>query len=873
MGVVRRGRALPTALRIAAIALVLAAPLSPPIPVPGPGAAVVYVVDRSASEGEVGCRNAEAFVRQAWAERGETRVGIVTFASDASVRVRPGAGEIPEPLVDCAVTPADGSDLERALRLAAAALPDGGERRVVLITDGRATHGDARAAAAFVARDGVEVDVVPLPGHATEVVASVRAEPQRAALGEPIDVVAAIRAAPGTRRIVRFRRDGATVHAPTVEVGADGRAEVRFHDPRPEDGAHVYSVDLLDAASDDARAAHTVAMVSGRPTVLVVTTAGELPGLLERALDQAGLEHEIVSLMRGPPDADRLAEADLVVLADVPLDRPGEVSLLAGLPDSAQATLVDYVRQRGGGLLVTGGAFGFNPDYAQTAIARLLPVEIEDQGEIEDPPVAMAIMLDRSGSMGMRVGEHTKLALAVEASLAAATTLRADDRVAIASVDTSTTWHQQLAPTSELLGRRDEIRAMHPGGGGIFVYTALADAYAHLQTSRAPIRHVLIFSDTADSEEQYRGCPFMPCDTSLPSAVGLARAARVTGITTSAIGIGNPTDSDVGFLQDLAASGGGRYYLTSSGTDLRRIFVSETRAVARSNLREEATPVVATGDHAILAGVDVEAAPALGGFVQANRRPTADTVLTSRDDRPLLAAWRYGLGTVIALTTDAGGRWTDRWLQWPGGGQIVRQALRFAMRRQVATGADARLTVDGERVELTLDLPQSATVTPHAVRVTALSANGTRDDVAMELTRVAPGRYRAWGRGKGQPFAIAQVFDEAGALVAEAVGEQRAAAELSGLGADERALREIADAGGGRLDPSPADTMRPTATRGRVPAPTWPWLLALAACLLAADLWSRRLGRRRARSVVPSLAEPDAARAAHADPAPFDAAA
>src|SRR5262249_45277024 len=154
-----------------------------------------------------------------------------------------------------------------------------------------------------------------------------------------------------------------------------------------------------------------------------------------------------------PIDAAALSAADLVVLADLPLAPAGSTSDAGGLTPKAQEALVEFA-QKGGGVIITGGAFGFAPEYADSPLSRMLPVEIENQGQLEDPKVAMAIMLDRSGSMGARVGTHTKIQLAVEAALAAASTLRPDDILALGSVDTKTKWNHPLGPVSGLNGER-----------------------------------------------------------------------------------------------------------------------------------------------------------------------------------------------------------------------------------------------------------------------------------------------------------------------------------------------------------------------------------------------------------------------------------
>ena len=81
------------------------------------------------------------------------------------------------------------------------------------------------------------------------------------------------------------------------------------------------------------------------------------------------------------------------------------VNITDGLTPKQQEALVEYA-QKGGGVFALGGTFGFAPEYADTPLARMLPVEIENQGQLEDPRVAMAIMLDRSGSMAASVGTH-----------------------------------------------------------------------------------------------------------------------------------------------------------------------------------------------------------------------------------------------------------------------------------------------------------------------------------------------------------------------------------------------------------------------------------------------------------------------------------
>ena len=82
------------------------------------------------------------------------------FASRAATERLPSA---PRDLGPTTVSlPREGTDIEAGLRRGLADLPDGYVGRLVLLSDGNATHGDALAAAAAAAARGVTVDVLPI---------------------------------------------------------------------------------------------------------------------------------------------------------------------------------------------------------------------------------------------------------------------------------------------------------------------------------------------------------------------------------------------------------------------------------------------------------------------------------------------------------------------------------------------------------------------------------------------------------------------------------------------------------------------------------------------------------------------------------------
>ncbi|MEO5730482.1 MAG: VWA domain-containing protein, partial [Byssovorax sp.] len=633
-------------------------------------------------------------------------------------------------------------------------------------------------------------------------------------------------------------------------------------DPRPGPGIHVYRAQIVASSKGgptfaaEGPSLSTAVTVGGKPRVVVITIDGTCPAILCDALDKAEVDKQVVTLPEGMPDAAALSGADLVVLADVPLETVGTAASGEGLTPGAQSALIDFA-QKGGGVIVTGGAFGMAPEYAGTPLARMLPIEIEDKGQIEDPRVAMAIMLDRSGSMGAMVGTHTKLQLAVEAALAAAATLRADDLLALGSVDEETHWDHPFGPVSGLAERREKIRSIDVGGGGILVFTALVDAYGALNHAPAPVRHVILFSDTSDSEEQVESC-LRGCDGEPRTALELAGAAHRTGITTSVVGIGREEDSDTPFLHKLAAIGGGRFYRTDDGSDLRRIFVSETRVAARSNLRDGPVEVRVAEAHPILAGIDLEKMPPLGGFVETRRRATAAVALVTReDDKPLLASWRYGLGQVVAITTDLRGDWNGSWSRFAGAGQVLRQMTRFAMRKHSSGTADLRVAMSDHGAEATLDLADPTgepAVAPSTIEAFAVAEDGTVRPLPFGATleRVAPGRFRAHAKTAGEPFVVVRARDANGSFVGEATGRLDGGEELATLGPDQRALEDLANAGHGLYAPTAEETLRSGGPRGREPIPVWPWVLVGSAVLVCIDLWLRRAGKSKSAFALPT---------------------
>src|SRR5215475_1505700 len=158
-----------------------------------PRLTVIYLLDQSLSIPEPQRQMMADFVKQSVAKhrdaKRQDRAGVIAFAKDAAVEYPPVDENIV--LADKLEPPLDAShtNLESALKLAAATLPADSASRVVLVTDGNENLGDAYAQAQQLADRGIGIDVVPVRySGRTDVAVEKLAVPPDVQSGQPFDL-------------------------------------------------------------------------------------------------------------------------------------------------------------------------------------------------------------------------------------------------------------------------------------------------------------------------------------------------------------------------------------------------------------------------------------------------------------------------------------------------------------------------------------------------------------------------------------------------------------------------------------------------------------------------------------------------------------
>lgn len=416
--------------------------------------AVLFVLDGSASVASVRDQ-AEAAVHSAALKlQSGDSLGVIAVAAGAGVEESP----TPKPLFQRLSTSlsASATDLASGLRLAGALVPEGYVGRVVLVSDGRQTRGDAVAAARELAARGLVVDALPLVGSVGPDLRLEAVElPDTAYRGETATLTARVHSDAAAGATLRVYRDDRLLLERPWDL-RNGRQEMAVSIPVGEPGLHRYRVELspVDPAADGTAANNVLGAlqrVVGPPRVLVVAQQTQMAGFLPNLLTAGGAEVEIVSPAGIPADLAGLARYDSTILSDVPAE---------SLPPGAMELLERYVRDLGRGLVMVGGPDSFGPGgYADTPVERALPVYMDLRGRGRQPRVALMLVIDKSGSMA-----GTKVEMAKEAAVRSLRLLRPDDRAAVLAFDSVPQWVAPLTPVSELPGLEEGVGSIYAGG-------------------------------------------------------------------------------------------------------------------------------------------------------------------------------------------------------------------------------------------------------------------------------------------------------------------------------------------------------------------------------------------------------------------------
>jgi Mg-chelatase subunit ChlD len=793
---------------------------------------VVLGVDLSRSVGQEGREKAREILDAASRiQEPETRTGLLMFGRSPEWEFLPRQNF---PVADFAARlDREETDIQAALQAALAQMGEDRQGKILLLSDGNENRGETARVIPLLRSQGAQVWTLPvsLSRGRNEIYLSDLTLPRRVDSAEGFEIKAKIeslRDAPGR---VKLLRDGLLAREQEIQLKT-GANQVNFRESLKERGSHTY--ELLVEARDDTLAENNllqgVVEVQGPPRVLLLSAQKEGQRFLSRVLQVQGYAVVESGPEANPLTLPELSSFDLVVLDNVPAFQ---------LSYAKMENIEKYVRDLGGGLLVIGGSQSYGAGgYYRTPLERILPVDMRPPARLDLPHVALLFVLDKSGSMGAGPEGSTKLDLAKAAAIAAADVMNPTDQVGILSFDAAWDWTLPFRPVGKGEWISEGLASLQ-SDGGTDLYKAMIEAYRGIATKQAAIKHVIVLSDGLTDKADFHGL--------------VQRMAR-DGITVSTVSVGN--DADVQLMADIAKDGKGRGYVALDPRTIPQIFTTETLLISRDLLVEKLVTPSIVASVGPLKGIAQGNLPSLRGYVLTYPKPRAE-LLMKADTDPLLVSWRYGLGRVMAFTSDLSGRWGKEWVAWHGFPQWASQLARDTLRKLLETRNRTDFQPEGESVKVVADFAsKDGNFLNHLkLKGNITAPNQTTQDQAFQQT--APGRYEgkftpsqrgihfltmyAEGKAGDAPLPVATV-----PYVAPYPKEYRELKPNMAL------LSRLAEETGGEmLDPDKIEDgvkrlYTPTPGKGRRGQETWWPLAGLGLFLFLADLVLRSWPRKTA---------------------------
>ncbi len=821
-GMAKGRKAIAFAIRFFLIGCLIFALAGPESRRPNEGVATIFVLDLSDSISEADRKQAEDFIREATGKLGpKDQSGVVAFGKDAVIEAAPGGkrnlGRI------LSVVEGSASDLASAIRLASAAFPEGKSRRIVVLSDGNETAGDAIEAAQVAATDWIEIDHVPLGLQERKGEASVVAleAPTEMRTDQPFDLRLIVDSTQEQTAQIDVDRDGVLFKKLNVRLNS-GRNSIVVTDGLKEAGFHRYRATLKAQGDLDSRNNVGLGFVAvrGKPRLLVLQEDIRDQTLVN-ALAKNGIATDLAGPSTIPTKAEELQVYDAIVFNDINA---------ANFTDQQMKLVQAAVRDSGVGFAMIGGENSFLPGgYYGSRIAEVLPVDLNIRQRKTFPSTSIAIMADASGSMGMPEDGVTKIRLAAKAAEETVKMMSPMDRVGVAG---STDGIEFVAPMQKLENKGaviSQIRKLSVGGGGIYIQPSMLKAEEVLMKENSKVRHFILLADGADSDSQ-------------EGAIMTALRMRANKITTTVVAIGD--GKDIAFLKKLAAAGGGRYYLAKKASQLPAIFTQDAAVMSRSAIEEGAfIPKMSSGEE-ILRGISSTGVPPLFAYCLVDTRPLSSVGMRTKKDDALLAKWQYGLGTSLAFMSDAQPRWASQWVPWSGFGTFWSQAARSISRRSTLNNYQVAVRNEGGKGKIDVKafdrLGNPMTATNATVRVA--SPDGSFKEINLE--QQAPGAYEgSFDSGEiGTYIVTVAEPDPKGGVRTSATGFSLPyPPEYRSYRSNRPLLDRVSKLTSGKELKSPEESFRSIGKPGASITELWPFFIFLAALLLPLDVGVRRI--------------------------------
>lgn len=660
----------------------------------------VFLLDRSES---MSGREKEAieFINTAMRSKSSRDfTSLMVFGANASVDS--GLANDKHTYIPSVVVDGTQTDIENAVNTAEGIFSNERGKHIVLVTDGRETKGNA----ASIKNSGIAADIFDLSSELTEEAQISRLRlPSKINKNTNYDITLQIDSLNVQECDVALYKNDKVIYNEKLKLEA-GENRFIVRDFAADTNNVVYKC-VISPEKDTYKENNTLynhTYVQDTPVVLVLEQGSSGENIYE-LVNSFGVNVKRGDISVYSQHPENMGENDLVIIADCPVD---------SMTDSFLENLEGYVKNSGGGLIVTGGENSFAlGNYKDTVMEEILPVNMDMINEEVNGDVAFFMVSDRSGSMYSGEYGKTKIDMTKEAMAGAVKNLNPNDTVAVIAFDDVGQW---IVEPTVVGNDADAIVKKISGistGGGTSIQPSLKMACDAIVKNTAVYRHIILMTDGQAEQDGYDD---------------IIQKMKDNNITLSTIAVGS--DSDTQLLESLAEKGGGRYYYTDAFSNLPNIFSREAKLAGRDYINNGMFyPSVSANDEILK---NVEQLPALYGYIAAKNKDSGKMILSTELGEPVLSTWQYGLGKTAAFTSDMQ-NFCDDWISAPEGRTIIRNLVSSMIRRPAGLDGEVGYTENGDKGIITLDFSNA----PKEVK------GGSINNAELNFVRTSIGRYEA----------------------------------------------------------------------------------------------------------------------------------
>lgn len=643
---------------------------------------IILLVDMSDS-GENVQERRDTVVRDILDEgRSQYSIGVVLFGYDQvlAAPLSTNAEDVYRRYESAPLPDTSATDIAAALEYAKTLVTHPETAKIIVVSDGLETDGDALSVVRSVAADGIRVDSVALtlPERAEVEIADVTVPDYNLVVGDTFEITVSLKSSVGTEdapseAALTLYDNGDEARSVTVQLTGNAQeAVIEYEFATP--GMHTLTFGVSNAEDTllENNTYYSYINITVFDRILIFEREnGESEELVSILTDGTEYTVDVVNILHDteklPTSVNDLRQYDEVILVNI---------ANADMPDGFDELLNSYVYTYGGGLFTVGGnRMGEDENGNETEVAntydredmegtlyqQMLPVQAINY----TPPLGVVFLIDVSRSMfdGTVASGKTYIDLAKEAIASCVQySLSERDYCGIIALGDPAEEISPVLPVPRMSTIIASMAKLEMSLTGTPYASSIRAAGAALMSlTTVEKRHIVIVSDGEPTDEggyeEY-------------SKAIEEYAARGVTLTIVNIGQGGYDDD----MERAAALGNGRYIKISDVQELTNKMRNELEAdEIKAYNPTPFTPVIR--EHtSVVSGVTQDDMPSLGGFYGTKIKSDATSVLVG-EYVPVYAQWKYGEGSVGSFMCDLNGTWSADFIAADAGRQIVKNII------------------------------------------------------------------------------------------------------------------------------------------------------------------------------------------------------